>query len=390
MKAVGLMSGTSADGIDAALVEVYEANADPKLTLLAFETFSYPPGLRERILRVASNAGTVEEVCHLNFYLGELFAKAALSISNKAGVEIEEVSLIGSHGQTICHLPKPVREGEFEVRSTLQIGEPSIIAERTGILTVADFRPRDIGCGGEGAPLTPYLHFILFRDATKSRVVLNIGGMSNLTYLPVNASLDQVLAFDSGPGNVLIDGLVSRLTGGRLGYDVGGLLALKGRVSSSLLEWLMAHPFLGKAPPKSTGRGEFGAMLIEEVIGRGMALGLSKEDLIATATAFTAASIADQTRRFILPHGQVEELVVTGGGAENQALLKGLQEALLFLRLKSASELGFPGRAVEAAAFAFLAYLTTTGRPGNLPSATGAKKAAILGKLIPGRFWARD
>lgn len=411
MKVIGLMSGTSADGIDAALVEIKgEASGqwEPEIgiRLLAFETFPYPTGLRERILHLASPGsgpalseaeGTIQEVCHLNFYLGELFARAALALVEKAGVGIWEIQAIGSHGQTICHLPSPRFEAYPEwsrracperrdglmIRSTLQIGEPSIIAERTGVTTVADFRPRDIACGGEGAPLTPYFHYVLFRNPRKGRIVCNIGGISNLTYIPPT-KVEEVLAFDTGPGNVLIDGLVHRITRGTSDHDEGGRLASKGKVQRDLLAFLLNHPFLKRLPPKSTGREEFGPDLVEEVVKRGEELGLSSEDLVATVTAFTVEAIAWSIEHF-LPKGGAQELILSGGGAENSTLVRILRARLPHLAVLKAEEVGFPGRAIEAAAFAFLAYLAISGKPGNLPSATGAKSEAVLGKIVPGR-----
>lgn len=428
MKVIGLISGTSADGIDAALVEIKDGGlgvrdwgrgADPHpptsiprplipgVRLLAFETFPYPTGLRERILQLATpsllspppaggreGGWELREVCHLNFYLGELFAQAALALAEKAGIGIEEIQAIGSHGQTICHLPDgrdgilplPVGEGlrPSRIRSTLQLGEPSIIAERTGVTTVADFRPGDIACGGEGAPLSPYFHYVVFRDPHKGRIILNIGGISNLTYIPAGAGAQEVVAFDTGPGNVLIDGLVHRITGGTSDHDEGGRLASKGKVQGDLLASLLKHPFLKRLPPKSTGREEFGPDLLEEILKRGEELRLSPEDLVATVSAFTVEAITCHIKRF-LPQGGTQELILSGGGAENLTLVRMLQARLPHLAVLKADEVGFPGRAVEAAAFAFLAYLTLSGKPGNLPSVTGAKREAILGKIVPGR-----
>lgn len=386
MKIIGLMSGTSADGIDAALLEIGPNKGLPKLRLLHFAVVPFPGGLRERILRVAdAGSDATSEICRLNVLLGELFAKAAISVARRAGVPLRDVALIGSHGQTIAHLPAPVVEHGIPIRSTLQIGEPSVIAERTGVTTVADFRPRDLATGGEGAPLTPYLHVLLFRHPYRSRIVLNLGGIANLTFLPKGHGLRGVLAFDTGPGNVLIDGLVARLTGGAMGADFDGRIAAAGHIESSLLRWLMAHPYLRRMPPKSTGREEFGPSLIEALLHRAAGRGVGEEDLVATVTAFTTQSVALHVRRDLPPSAASAELITCGGGAENPILIKRLQGALPECRLLTANEAGFPSRAIESSAFALLAYLTAHGLPANLPRITGATHPAILGKIVPGR-----
>ncbi len=387
MKVIGLMSGTSADGIDAALVEIGPGKDLPKLRLLHFEVFPFPAGIRERILGAADECrGGAGELCRLNAYLGELFAEAARTVARRAAVPMKKVDLIGSHGQTIAHLPDPKAEDGVSVRSTLQIGEPSVIAERTGVTTVADFRPRDMAAGGEGAPLTPYLHALLFRHPRRDRIVLNLGGIANLTFLPKGRGFRGVLAFDSGPGNVLIDGLMARLTGGALGFDPDGRIAASGQVEPRLLRWLMDHPYLSRRPPKSTGRESFGHALIDALLRRAASRRTPEEDLIATVTAFTARSVVLHVRRdFPLGGAEASDLVTCGGGARNRTQLKQLQEALPEWRLLTADEAGFPGRAIEASAFALLAYLTAIGLPGNLPSITGASHPAVLGKIVPGR-----
>jgi anhydro-N-acetylmuramic acid kinase len=386
MKVIGLMSGTSADGIDAALLEIGPGKALPRLRLLHYMVFPFPRGLRERILRAADeHPGGAGELCHLNAYLGELFAKAADSVARRAGVKPREVALIGSHGQTIMHLPRLRADGNLSVRSTLQIGEPSVIAERTGVTTVADFRPRDLAAGGEGAPLTPYLHALLFRHPQRDRIVLNLGGIANLTYLPKGRGLQGILALDTGPGNVLIDGVMARLTGGALRSDLGGQVAASGHVEPRLLRWLMAHPYLTRRAPKSTGRETFGPALIDALLRRGADRLIAEEDLVATVTAFTAKSVALHVRRDLPRAATSAELIVCGGGAENPTLVKRLQEALPTCRLLTADEADFPGRAIEASAFALLAYLTAHGVPGNLPPITGAARRVVLGKIVPGR-----
>jgi anhydro-N-acetylmuramic acid kinase len=386
VKVIGLMSGTSADGIDAALLEIGPGRACPHLRLLYFAVLAFPPGLRERILRAADDCpGGAAELCHLNAYLGELFAKAAASLARRAGVRMREVALIGSHGQTIMHLPRPRVDGNLSVRSTLQIGEPSVIAERTGVTIVADYRPRDLAAGGEGAPLTPYLHALLFRHPRRDRIVLNLGGIANLTFLPKGRGLQRILAFDTGPGNVLIDGIMARLTGGALRFDLGGQVAASGQVEPRLLRWLMDHPYLSRRPPKSTGRETFGPALIDALLRRGADRLITEEDLVATVTAFTAKSVALHVGRDLPRGATTAELILCGGGAENPTLVKRLQESLPHCRLLTADEAGVPGRAIEASAFALLAYLTAHGMPGNLPPITGASHRVVLGKIVPGR-----
>ncbi|MDE2059938.1 MAG: anhydro-N-acetylmuramic acid kinase [candidate division NC10 bacterium] len=386
MKVIGLMSGTSADGIDAALLEIGSNKGLPKPRLLHFAVFPFPDALRERILRVAdAGSGATSEICRMNVLLGELFAKAAISVARRAGVPLRDVTLIGSHGQTIAHFPNPGVEHGVSVRSTLQIGEPSIIAERTGVTTVADFRPRDMAAGGEGAPLTPYLHALLFRHLRRDRIVLNLGGIANLTFLPKGRGFRGVLAFDTGPGNVLIDGLVARLSSGAIHVDLDGRIAGAGEVNRRLLRFLMAHPYLKRRLPKSTGRDAFGPPLIDTLLHRAAVRGITEEDMVATVTAFTAESVALHVKRELPRSAASAELITCGGGANNPMLIKQLQEALPECRLLTANEARFPGRAIEASAFALLAYLTAHGLPGNLPRITGATHSAILGKIIPGR-----
>jgi len=383
MKIIGLMSGTSADGVDAALVDVRQVEDRPDVRLLAFETFPYPPGLRSRILAAASG-GSTDEVCHLNAYLGELFADAAVGIARRAGVPLDAVDLIGSHGQTIHHLPAPRSEGTHAVRSTLQIGAPAVIAERTGITTIADFRPRDMAAGGEGAPLTPLVHHLLFAHPHRGRVVLNLGGIANVTVLPAGATAEAVTGFDTGPANVLMDEFV-RATGlAACGYDAGGRLAAAATPVTEILEDLLDHPFIRRPPPKSTGRETFDPAFVAEFRDRLTRTGASALDGLATLTAFTVQAAARNLRAFVFPATPIQEVVVMGGGAENGTLMRGLAEALPECAVVRADALGVPGRAVEAVAFAALACLTATGQPGNLPQVTGARGRRVLGCIVPG------
>src|SRR5947209_1731583 len=380
MYVIGLMSGTSADGVDAALVDIHGTSHDLKIKLKAFRTLPYPTVFRERLVQ-AMTSGTVEDVCHLNAALGEWFARAALKVLKAAGVSPRRVALIGSHGQTLHHLPKPRREPVIgPVRSTLQLGAPAAIAERTGITTVADFRSRDIATGGEGAPLTPYLHYQFFRHPSRARVVVNIGGISNLTYLSAGGPLQSVRAFDTGPGNMVVDGVVRHVTGGRQQFDRGGRLARAGKVDEGLLRRLLQHPFLRRRPPKSTGREEFGERFVDRFVLLGRLAGLSDADLVATATTFTARTIADAQK--FLPR-RVEEVFISGGGARNPTLMSMLEEAWEGIPVRPVEALGWNGRALEAVAFAVLAYQHAKGVPCSLPQVTGAKRAVVLGMIVP-------
>ena len=384
MKVVGLISGTSADGIDAALLDVTGEPPALSLKLLRYATFPYPRGLRERLFRLTAG-GTVAELCHLNFYIGELFAKAVIRIAALDGRDPSDIELIGSHGQTAYHTAQPRKEGEKRFRSTLQIGEPSVIAERTGVTTVADFRPRDIAAGGHGAPLTPDLHYLLFRHSSRSRLVVNIGGISNLTYIPAGKGPESVVAFDSGPGNMLIDGIMHRKTGGRARMDRDGRQAQKGRVHEKLLaEWLR-DPYFRMKPPKTTGREAFGSKRLAEVIRRGRALKISDRDLVATVTLFTARSIGLSYSKFIGTAGTVDEVIVGGGGTRNATLMRNLAAEFYPVPVLTFEDFGLDSKAVEAMAFGVLAYESILGIPNNLPSATGADRPAVMGKIIPGR-----
>jgi anhydro-N-acetylmuramic acid kinase len=384
VKVIGLMSGTSADGVDAALVDVSTEGGRPHLRLVAWDTLAYPPGLRERILAMATG-GSTEEVCHLNAYLGELFAEAATRVAEQAGTELRDVDLIGSHGQTIHHLPVPRQEGRHAVRSSLQIGEPAVIAERTGVTTIADFRPRDLAAGGEGAPLTPIVHHALFAHPDRGRVLLNLGGIANVTILPPGAPAAAVTGFDTGPGNVLLDEFV-RVTGlSDRRYDEEGRLAAKGRVQPDLLRHLLQHPFIRRRPPKSTGREAFGPAFVEQFRGRLHAAEGGDLDGLATLAAFTVDAVVQNLRDFIFPQTVVHEVAVTGGGARNVFLMRRLAEALPECTVASSDDMGFPARAIEAVAFAWLAYLTATGQTGNLPAVTGACGPRLLGCIVPGK-----
>lgn len=384
-RVVGLMSGTSVDGIDAALVEITGSGLGTQTKLIAFENYPIDPTISDSIFALfRPESGSVDGVCHMNFVMGELFGYAANRIIQKAGLSNKDVDLIGSHGQTIYHVPFPQSTGVVTTASTLQIGEPAVIAERTGITTVANFRTRDMAVGGQGAPLVPYVDYILFRHQNIARAIQNIGGIGNVTYLPAGATLDQVLAFDTGPGNMVIDSLVKMMTGGRESFDRDGRIAATGQVSSILLAELMQHPYIPLHPPKSTGRELFGEQFTHELVAKGMRMGVTGPDLVATATAFTAESIASHYRRYLSLNGPVQEVVIGGGGSYNPTLLGMLRERLAPAKVLTHEDLGISSDAKEAIAFAILANETIHGLTSNVPSATGARKAVVLGSITPG------
>jgi anhydro-N-acetylmuramic acid kinase len=379
---VGLMSGTSADGIDAVVAQIAGRGRQLRARVLAHRHQPFSSALRQHILQVCLH-GTVAEICQLNFALGERFARAALAVIRRSRCRPRDLVAIGSHGQTVHHLPNA------RPPSTLQIGEPAVIAERTGITTVADFRVRDLAAGGQGAPLVPYADWALFTDKTRPRIVQNIGGIGNLTFLPPRAELDDVIAFDTGPGNMVIDAVVTALTRGRQTFDCNGRRAARGRVSEKLLSGLMSHPFLQRRPPKTTGREEFGEMFAGRLLASARRLRLRPEDIIATSTAFTAESIADAYRRFVFPKLNPAKLgnlqiILGGGGAKNPTLRCMLAQRIGHGELLTHEEFGIANAAKEALAFAILAHETLLGQPGNVPTATGARRAVVLGKIVPG------
>ena len=360
MRVAGLMSGTSLDGIDVAVVDF----AQGRRRLVHFTTRAYPQPVRRKILAVSNAVTHTREIARLNVLLGELYAGAVMD----CGVPPASIDLIGCHGQTIYH------EGG---RATLQIGEAAVIAERTGVPVVSDFRPRDIAAGGQGAPLVPLVDYLLFRHKSKGRVALNIGGIANVTAIPPGGAAADVIAFDTGPGNMVLDALVSRHTGGKQYYDRDGRLAGRGRVDVRLLARLLHDRYYLRRPPKSAGREQYGAAFLER-LDRAR---LGFYDVLATATAFTAAAVAEGLRCWVLPNFPVHELVVSGGGAHNPQIMAYLAAFLDGVRVTTSAEFGISVDAKEAFAFALLAYQTWRGRPGNLPSATGARHPAVLGKI---------
>jgi anhydro-N-acetylmuramic acid kinase len=379
---LGLMSGTSADAIDVALARI--SGAPPRLNakLLNHTSISFSTEMRREILRVAEqqpiSAGNLSQ---LNFRLGEVFAEAALTACRGFRIAPKKIALIGSHGQTIFHQGRPVPYRGRKTASTLQIGEPAIIAARTGISTVADFRPADIAQGGQGAPLVPYADYLLYRHEKLGRISLNLGGIANITVIPANAKPSQVFAFDTGSANMLIDALVAHFTHGRQRCDRDARLAQRGRAIPALLDALMRDPYLKLAPPKSTGREYYGRTYLQTLLAMGKRHHAKPNDLIRATTIFTALSIVDALNRFVLPKTTIRQLVVSGGGAHNPLILAQLAAALPQIEMLRSPQLGVPEDAKEAFAFAILGYETFNQRPSNLPSATGARHPAILGKI---------
>ncbi|MFQ5645301.1 MAG: anhydro-N-acetylmuramic acid kinase [bacterium] len=386
---IGLISGTSADGIDAALTAFDSIEEKPQPELIDFETTPYPVTLRRRINEVSQpGLGGAREVCSLGFEIGRMFATAAFNVCRKARVEPEAVSLIGSHGQTIKHLPPeyvPLPKDKRRIRvkgSSLQIGNPSVIAYDTGITTIADFRAADLAAGGEGAPLLPYLHYRLYGDPESAVVVQNIGGIGNLTIIPPGASVDEVMAFDTGPGNVMMD-LVSKRYWGK-DYDNGGKLGAQGKLLEKVLKRLLAHPFLDRRPPKSVDKEAFAESCLDKAI-KGME-GLDPADILYTVTRFTAETVLLALSKHVFPYYDSTRIYICGGGSFNDLLMDMLNKEIkeqTGLEITRGGPL--PPGTVEAVGFALLAYETWAGRPGNLPRVTGAEKSTILGVVAPGR-----
>jgi len=379
---LGMMSGTSADGIDAALVRISGAPPRLKIRLVNHTQQPFPPEVRKEILRVAEQHPlTPAELSQLHTRLGQIYAQAALAACKKFQISPKKINFIGNHGQTVFHQGRSSNFLGKPVASTLQLGDGSTIANLTGITTVSDFRPADMALGGEGAPLVPFADYALYRHPKLGRVSLNIGGIANLTVIPANAKPSEVSAFDTGPGNMLIDALVQELTDGRERYDKDSRLARQGHLHRELLAFLLREPYLRRRPPKSTGREYFGAAYVKKILARAGRYRLRPADIVHTVTVFTAASIARALDRFVLPIAKISQLIVSGGGAQNPLLMAQLSALLPAIVVLPSSRLNVPTDAKEALAFALLAYETFHRRPSNLPTATGARGPAILGKI---------
>jgi anhydro-N-acetylmuramic acid kinase len=398
MIVAGVMSGTSADGINVAVVRLDERagsrlpsvapsavrgqECPRQIELLGHAEYSYAKNVRAAVLS-AMNASraSVADLARLNFLLGELYSDAVLAAQRQFRVNID---LVACHGQTLYHQGKAAHFLGRELTTTWQTGEAAIIASRVGVPVVSDFRPSDMAAGGKGAPLVPYLDYLLFRDARVARIVQNIGGIANLASIPARAAASTVVAFDTGPGNMAIDAVTEKLFGQP--FDRGGKIAASGNVLERVVDKLMKREFFRRKPPKTAGREEFGREFVREFLrtcGRAR-----KQDIVATATALTASSIADAIRRFVLinsatPKRPLCEMILSGGGAKNPTLVAMLSNELapLDVRVRFSDEFGLPSDAKEAVAFAVLGYQTWHRRPSNVPSATGAKRTAVLGKI---------
>lgn len=380
---IGLMSGTSVDGIDAALVEVSGKLPRVKVRVRAHVAVDWPVALRKRLLAVmAPAATTTQEICQLNMLVAKGFTAAVFKLLAASGVKPEQITAIGSHGQTVCHLPPP-----HEDASTLQLGDPTVLATLTGIPVVGNFRPADVAVGGQGAPLVPWTDAVLLTHPKLTRCAQNIGGIANVTYLPAGGG--EILAFDTGPGNMLIDALVTLATDGKQTYDKGGKLAAAGALNTKLFRTLQAHPYFDRTPPKTTGREDFGASFAQKIFTaalrntRGAARQTEIHDLIHTATYLTAWSIVDAYLRFLpeIP----DELILCGGGAHNPTLVRMLRDEWQRIhperqpKIAVIDDYGIPNKAKEAASFALLALATLSGVPANVPSVTGAQRGVVLG-----------
>lgn len=375
---IGLMSGTSVDGIDAVLVEIDGNGSDTKLKQLAFETIHYPAGFKEFVLRNSKTGSSdVADIARLNFLTAKFYAEAVNRLLEIAGVEADEVDLIGSHGQTIHHLPEEKEMFGRKVRATLQIGDPSVLAKLTKIVTVGDFRVGDVALGGQGAPLVPYFDYIMFGSPEKTRALLNIGGIANVTYLPRGCKAEDVTAFDTGPGNMLIDQLTKRLFG--KDFDDHGEIAYSGKVQGDIIDSLMTDEFVRRPPPKSTGRERYGEAftiaLLERYSDR------RNEDLVATLSEFTARSVHADYMLFLRKRGELDELIVSGGGAHNRFIMDALRNHFAGVKVGPAESIGISSDAKEAVCFAVLANELISGNPASLSGVTGAFKPTLLGKI---------
>ena len=379
LRVIGLMSGTSADGMDAALTEINGFGLSTRVKTLAFVSVPYPEDARAEILRLASGAaGGSRDLCLFSFFFGQLALDACRAVCEKACVDPASIDLVGSHGQTLYHVPVAENYLGHPVRGTLQLGEASVIAEGLGCPVVSDFRVRDMAAGGQGAPLVPYTEYLLYRREDETVGLQNIGGIGNITILPRGGRMEDTFAFDTGPGNMVMDQIVSRMTGGRMRYDENGALAASGACSEALLARMLQDPYLHKAPPKTTGREAYGAPYVDRLMEEGHAMNLADRDILATACRFTAACV----RVAIDRHCPVkpDRLVVGGGGSRNPTLMAVLRRELSIPVLVN-EDLGLDSDAKEAVAFAILANECVHSSANNMPSVTGASHPVVMGKI---------
>ena len=379
LQIIGLMSGTSADGMDAALTEITGCGLDTRVKMLGFVSLPYPEPVRNEILRLASGtAGGSRDLALFSFLLGKISLDACLAVCRQAEIDPSTVDLVGSHGQTLYHQPVPVDYLGTPVRGTLQLGEPSVISEGLGCPVVSDFRVRDLAAGGQGAPLVPYAEYLLYRQENRTIGLQNIGGIGNLTLLPAHGRPEDTLAFDTGPGNMLIDQLMERFSEGKVHYDADGAFAASGQVSPALLSFLLSDPYLRRKPPKSTGREAYGTAYVNALLQEADRLGTPPQDVVATATMFTAECIRIGVRDFCPL--QPDELIVGGGGSRNGMLMRYIRDALS-VPVRTNEDLGYNSDAKEAVAFAILANECVHGICSNMPSVTGAAHPVVMGKI---------
>ena len=382
LRVIGLMSGTSADGMDAALVEISGYGLSTKVKLLSFVFLPYSEEIRNEILRLASGTqGGSRDLCLFSFLLGALSLEACRKVCEKAGLAPDQVDLVGSHGQTLYHIPAPEQYMGHALTGTLQLGEASVIAEGLHCPVVSDFRVRDMAAGGQGAPLVPYVEYLLYRQENKTVGLQNIGGIGNLTVLPRGGKPEDTFAFDTGPGNMVMDQIAERLSQGALRCDMNGEIAAKGQCSPELLSYMLDDPFLKKRPPKTTGREVYGKAYVDALMDKAAKLSLSGPDILATATRFTAECVRVAVERFC-PE-KPDQLVIGGGGGRNPTLMRCFREALQMPVLLN-EDLGFDGDAKEAVAFAVLANECIRQSPNNMPSVTGARHPVVMGKISLG------
>ena len=366
---ISMMSGTSLDSIDACLLKIFD-----NLSFEIIDSYSleYPIEIKEKLLQLANNNGNIKDVCYMNFVVGELFAKTANNLIKKASIRKEEIDFISSHGQTIFHIPSEIEIGGIKTKSTLQIGDISVIAHRTGITTIGDFRTKDIAAGGQGAPLVPFADKILF-GTDKNRLIQNIGGISNVTILSKECDM---FAFDNGVGNMLIDYFTQKLF--NIPFDKNGLIAASGNIDNKWLNELLNEPYYSKLPPKTTGRELFNKEYAERILKTAPS---KKEDIISTITALTAKVITDSYKNFILPKTSIDEVVLGGGGAYNKRLISYMQKFMPELVIKTHEDFNIPNKLKEAIAFAYLGYFTLNKQTNNAPECTGALSNVVMGKI---------
>lgn len=384
MRVCGLMSGTSLDGLDIAVVDFSYENANIRHELLTFTTKPYDDALRTELLHFMDPLTPLHVVSSMNMYLGELFAELLTEALLEANIDVESIDLISSHGQTIWHEPTINTENPYSRPNTLQIGDIAVIAERSGRTVIGDFRTRDMAVGGQGAPLVPFADQILFQSDTIGRVLLNIGGIANMTVLPSKQSTKNIIAYDTGPGNMVIDACVAKHSNGQITYDSDGTLAESGRVSDEWLMRLLEHDYFQASIPKSTGRELFGASYVDRLWEDGDAYRCTSIDKIATVTMLTAKTIVSEIQKYKNSH-EIKEVIVSGGGVHNKTLMKFLRELLPEeIRLDTSEGIGIDADAKEAFVFALLGYLGMQKVPNSLPAATGANKKTIMGKIAWG------